>query len=582
MDVGDTTYLLNAFIEAIARITSYALTDQEKESVVHGFRQFHERLERIKSSSSLRQLAIESRQRSEGGSSATCHHEGKTCTQNAVRGSLKAFAVGYAVKYALDVAPHAISLRLFSKPSLLLRAFNRDTASFAMFISAAIGSYKAFLCAMRRIFKGRSSDYTNALVAGVLSGFVAIKLDRNRSRRVAITLYVASRALQYGCVWLVDRWQASLQRQEDHIRGMSLKRSQSATDVGGGGGEAQTLGSAQTKKRVLLQMSRASPPLPPAQHVKWDTNVVDNNADSKREMRRIGLLKRLISISRKCAPTALMSASCAAIVYVLVFHTHVLPRGYMNFLSKASGYDTVYPRKTASAMASVGQEVLHGRHRGAIPKGMSTKEYLSTLPLANDIVSAIKDDAIRHDFVGCGIFHPHTTSCTFAVLSTALASFPYAFKVYAPLNAAVLLLFKRSKLLRDPKSALFSLAKSSARSSVFFTLIVLAIINGSCMVRSLLGRDTFYGYLFTGAASGLTVLVEAPSRRMELAMYCFLRAIENVWDVGIKRNWWKHIRHAEVALFSAAMGIMMTIYQNDPTTIGITYHSILTRIFGKN
>ncbi|KAJ2847749.1 hypothetical protein GGI22_005892, partial [Coemansia erecta] len=561
---------------AIARITSYALTDQEKESVVHGFRQFHERLERIKSSSSLRQLAIESRQRSEGGSSATCHHEGKACTQNAVRGSLKAFVVGYAVKYALDVASHALSLKLFSKPSLLLRAFNRDTASFAMFISAAIGSYKAFLCAMRRMFRGRSSDYTNALVAGVLSGFVAIKLDRNRSRRVAIALYVASRALQYGCVWLVDRWQASLQRQEDHIRGISLKRSQSAADVGSGGGDAQT------KKRMLLHMSRASPPLPPVQHVKWDTDAVDNSADSKWRMRRIGLLKRLVSISRKCAPTALMSASCAAIVYVLVFHTHVLPRGYMNFLSKASGYDTVYPRKTASAMASVGQEVLHGRYRGAIPKGMSTKEYLSTLPLAKDIVSAIKDSAIRHDFVACGIFHPHTTSCTHGVLSTALASFPYAFKVYAPLNAAVLLLFKRSKLLRDPKSALFSLAKSSARSSVFFTLIVLAIINGSCVVRSLLGHDSFYGYLFTGAVSGLTVLIEAPSRRTELAMYCFLRAIENVWDVGVKRNWWKHIRHAEVALFSAAMGIMMTIYQNDPTTIGITYHSILTRIFGKN
>ncbi|KAJ2462799.1 hypothetical protein EV174_007056, partial [Coemansia sp. RSA 2320] len=58
MDVADTTYLLNSFIEAIARITSYALTDREKETVVQGFRQFHQRLERISSSSSLRQLAI--------------------------------------------------------------------------------------------------------------------------------------------------------------------------------------------------------------------------------------------------------------------------------------------------------------------------------------------------------------------------------------------------------------------------------------------------------------------------------------------------------------------------------------------
>ncbi|KAJ2547888.1 hypothetical protein EV175_005043 [Coemansia sp. RSA 1933] len=576
MDAGESTYMVNAFMEAIARITSYALTDREKESVVQGFRKFHERLERITSSSSLRQLAIESKRRSDG-SGATCHHEEKTCSQNAIRGWLKAFAVGYAVKYALDVAPHVISLRLFSKPSLLLRAFNRDTASFAVFLSAAIGSYKAFLCAMRHAFKGRSSEYTNALVAGVLSGFVAIKLDRNRSRRVAVTLYVASRAVQYGCVWLVDRWQASLQRQEDHIRGVSLKRSQSASDMGDNEAQGLLGGGGQGKKRVLLQMSRASPP-PPTPQAKWTAE----GADAKRRMRRIGLLKRLISIGRKCVPTALMSASCAAIVYVLVFHTHVLPRGYMNFLAKASGYDTIYPRKTASAMASVGQQVLFGHHRGAIPKNMTTREFLSTLPLANDIVPAVKNGAIRHNFVGCGVFHPHTTSCTHGVLSTAIASFPYALKVYAPLNAAVLLLFKRAKLLRDPLHALLSLAKSSVRSSVFFTFIVLAIVNGSCVVRSVLGRDSFYGYLFTGAVSGLTVLVEAPSRRVELAMYCFLRAIENIWDVGVKRSWWKNIRHAEVVLFSAAMGIIMSIYQNDPATIGITYHSILTRIFGRN
>ncbi|KAJ2511508.1 hypothetical protein GGI11_005083 [Coemansia sp. RSA 2049] len=585
MDVGNTTYLLNAFIEAIARITSYALTDREKESVVQGFRQFHERLERFKSSASLRQLAIESKRRREGG--ATCHHDGKTCTQNAIRGFLKAFVVGYAVKYVLDIAPHAISLNLFSKPSLLLRGFGRDTASFAVFLSAAIGSYKAILCSMRHMLDGKTSDYTNALVAGVVSGFIAIKLDRNRSRRVAITLYIASRALQYGCVWLVDRWCALLQRKEDQIRGRSLKRSQSAVDVPGNDTLTGTFGraadrdksNAQLKKPGLMQqMARTSPP---EQHVRWSPDAVDNSCEAKKKIWRIELLKKAISVVRKCAPTALMSASVTAIVFVLVFHTEVLPRGYMNFLGKASGYDRIYPRKSASAITSVGSEVLHGRHHGAIPRGTTTKEYLSTLPLARDIVPAARD-GIRHNFVACGIFHPHTTSCVHGMLSTALVSFPYALKVYAPLNAAVLLIFKRAKLLRDPRHALLALAKSSARSSLFFTLLVLGIVNGSCMVRSLVGRDTFLGYLVTGAVGGLSVLVEAPSRRVELAMYCFLRAVENLWDVGIKRGWWKNIRHAEVALFSAAMGIMMTIYQNDPATIGITYHSILTRVFGRN
>ncbi|KAJ2830505.1 hypothetical protein FBU31_002474 [Coemansia sp. 'formosensis'] len=168
------------------------------------------------------------------------------------------------------------------------------------------------------------------------------------------------------------------------------------------------------------------------------------------------------------------------------------------------------------------------------------------------------------------------------MLSTALHCFPIALKVYMPLNAAVLVLFKRGQFLKDPRGMLLKLLKSSARSSIFFTLLVTGIINGACGMRQLFGRETYFGYVAAGLLSGLSVLVEAPSRRVELAMYCFLRALESGWDVGVKLNWWANVRHGEVALFSAAMGVLMTIYQNDPTTIGLTYHSVLTRIFGRN
>ncbi|KAJ2634325.1 hypothetical protein GGF40_004270 [Coemansia sp. RSA 1286] len=571
MDVEAAPYLLDSFIEAIARLTSYALTDREKESVVRGFRQFHQRLERISSSASLRQLAIESKRKKHN---VECQHVGKTCVQNCTRGFIKAFVVGYAVKCGIDVVPHIVSLRLFSKPQLLLRSLkSKDTLGFAAFLSTLIGAYKGILCAMRKF--GTGNDYVNSLVAGALAGLVSIKIDRSRSRRAAVTLYMVSRALQYGVVWIFNRWSAGLQAEEDQLRGRSLKRAHSAVSV-----SQQSPASRPTLRR-LQAMSPAASSDVLSHHVRWDDSAVDNSKEAKRRMLHIDRTKRVLRWVRACAPTALMSLSCGVIVYVLFFHTDVLPRGYLNFLSRASGYELLYPKRAASALKSVGSEVMRGTGGGRIPPGMGTKEYIATLPLANDLLPAAKD-GIRHDYVACGIFHPGTTSCTRGVVSTILQSLPVAMKVYAPLNASVLLLFKRRQLLANPRRALLKLLVSSLRSSAFFALMVTYIINGSCFVRTLLGRDTLTGYIITGLAGGLAVLVEQPSRRIELAMYCFLRALENAWDVGVQRGIWRNVRHAEVALFSAAMGVLMTIYQNDPSTISLTYHSILTRVFGKN
>ncbi|KAJ2683965.1 hypothetical protein IWW39_005194 [Coemansia spiralis] len=573
MDIADTTYLLNSFIEAFARVTSYALTDREKESVVRGFRQFHQRLERISSSTSLRQLAIESKKRQED--TAKCHHEGKSCPQNAIRGFIKAFTVGYAVKYGLDTVPHVISLRVFTQPSLLLRAISRDTLSFASFLSAVIGSYKAFLCAMRRIHGGKGNDYTNALVAGMLSGLVAIKLDRNRSRRAAITLYMVSRALQYGCVWLFNRWDARRQLKEDNIRGKAMKRAHSELTMASPAGRSAD-----------LRMSAAGTRAGPSGRDKWSPETDEKGKEAKREGGGQEASRHVTRFIRNHAPTALLSVSVAVIVLTLVFHTDVIPRGYMNFLSRTAGYERFYPRKAPIALKTIAYDIRRSYESGnslnsKVPHGVTTKEHISTIPIARDIIGAL-DDSIRHDFTACGIFHPKTSSCRMGMLSTALHCFPIALKVYTPLNAAVLVLFKRGLFLKDPRGMLLKLVKSSVRSSIFFTLLVTGIINGACGMRQLLGRETYFGYLASGLLSGLSVLVEAPSRRVELAMYCFLRALESGWDVGVKLKWWANVRHGEVALFSAAMGVLMTIYQNDPTTIGLTYHSVLTRIFGRN
>ncbi|ORX65615.1 hypothetical protein DL89DRAFT_224566 [Linderina pennispora] len=212
---------------------------------------------------------------------------------------------------------------------------------------------------------------------------------------------------------------------------------------------------------------------------------------------------------------------------------------------------------------------------------MTTREYFASEKYADVLLPALSSE-IRHGFGVCGILHPQTESCTRGMLYILFNVFPLAMRVYTPLNLAVLLLFKRHRLAKDPRGVILSLIKSSVRSSVFLAVLIVGIINFSCGMRAVLGRESYWSYIITGSVGGLAVLLEAPSRRIELAMYCFLRALESGWDVGVKRRWWKNVRHGEVALFSAATGVLMSIYQNDPSTISMTYLSVLTRIFGRN
>ncbi|KAJ2360595.1 hypothetical protein H4S01_005663, partial [Coemansia sp. RSA 2610] len=544
----DGTNFLGVFVEGTARLTSYALTDKEKETIVQGFHRFHERLERINSSSSLRQLAIESQNRH----SSRCNHKDTSCTQNAIRGLLKAFIVGFGVKFGLEAIPHIISLRLLSRPSLLLRAFSRDTASFASFLAVLIGSYKATLCGMRHMRGGHGSDYTNALVAGLVSGLVSGKLDRSSSRRNAIALYLFSRALQYGSVWLFERWAAWQQTEEDKIRSRGMKRAYSIDVVGAMGGRRR---GGTSGERGISEAANPQPKLnwdtvdwSPTSKISWSPEVVDTQP--KPEARRAKAVRAVIRFVRDYAATGLMTASVLAINYVVAFHTDSVPRSYANLLFRSSGFDSLYPGQSPNAFRVAAHNLAeNGGTSYGIPSGMPSKQFVQDFPHGSKLARAFSD-TIHHDSVACAVFHPHTVHCTVGGAAAFFRGLPFAMKMYVPFNTAVQLLFKRTQALRDPLGLIVKILQSSARSSAFFVLMTTCVTQAPCLLRALLGRDTRAGYILGGILGGLAVLIEMPSRRVELGMYCFLRGLQMLWDVGLKQGRWRNVRHGELVLLS--------------------------------
>ncbi|KAJ2780118.1 hypothetical protein H4R18_003622 [Coemansia javaensis] len=576
MESTAASHLLNSVVEVVARITSHALTDKEKESVVEGFRSFNKRLERIGSRNSLRQLAIESQKWRRRRQTPRCQHEDTSCVQNSIRGFIKAFLVGFGVKAGLSAASQLLSLRAFTRPRLLLSGFSRDTLGFAAFLSTLIGSYKAFLCAARHIRGSRSSEYTNALVAGMLAGLVSAKLDRNRSRRTAIALYLCTRAMQYGCIWLFERYVAQQQTEDDMIRRRLMQRAHSINTiipVGPRRGRVTEAPpspdcSAKTMPRPTRGIGALGGP-----------GVEAAGGDSGGSSG--GFAQWAIEFTRKYASSALMVVSNVGLIYPLVFHTESLSRGFANLLMVGSGYDSLNPRRELNGFKAIGCHVVGERAGRGIPAGMPTKAFFSQIPFAHKVADAL-DSTIHHDHVACGVLHPHTTSCTLGVAGTFLRGLPYAMRLHIPFNIAMLLLFQSQRLLKNPVGTLRSLVKSTVQSSVYFTLMIVGITNSTCLFRKAIGRDAVGNYILSGIVGGLAILVERPGRRGELSMYCFLRALEAAWDIGVKTGLWWNVRHGEVALFAASMGVLMSIFQNDPTTLSLTYHSTLTRIFGEN
>lgn len=78
------------------------------------------------------------------------------------------------------------------------------------------------------------------------------------------------------------------------------------------------------------------------------------------------------------------------------------------------------------------------------------------------------------------------------------------------------------------------------------------------------------------------VLLEAPGRRLELALYCLPRAVECFWNAGVDKKIWKNIKYGEGIYFSIAMGCIMTLYQHDPESIQDGYRKIMVRYLGVN
>ncbi|KAG0258562.1 hypothetical protein DFQ27_004585 [Actinomortierella ambigua] len=520
------------FLEAIAAFTSKALTDKETEKVIAGFQNFQQKLQRL-SSHNLQRLNLEITQTRRVD---RCKHEGKTCKQNVSRGFIKTWLIAYLIKYAIGVVPALLMGKVFKNPSILKKAGGRDTFGFAFFLSSFISTYKGVLCGMRHLRPEHEGDRLNAFVAGTLAG-LTILLDKNKSRRTALTLYIFTRSIQFASSYGMKRW-------------------------------AQHREAKKTAVRLALREA-----VEQSQSEKKELNVTPGWDD---------YLARAMDAS---GATVVMSLTAMVILYACVLEPTALPKSYYNFLMQHSGL----PQKFGPMFPHVFESFRHqfgilknqpaGEEHIIIPAGVSSKDFVAA-HISPNIATLIPPN-IHHHYQLCALLHP-LSSCRGHCWDVLSGEFLRALKMYGTLNMIVTLVFNNKRLATDPAGTAQRYVKSTMRSCLFLSLYVLAAFYSPCWMRPIFQRERRYIYLINGLLSGLAVLIEAPGRQMELALYCLPRALETTWQMLLRRGLVRNLPHGDLLLFSGSMGVLMTLYQNDQSVINKHYLTVLTRVFGRN
>ncbi|RUO96091.1 hypothetical protein BC936DRAFT_142649, partial [Jimgerdemannia flammicorona] len=428
---------------------------------------------------------------------------------------------------------------LYENQSHLKSHHPSDTFSFALFLSTFISSYKAILCTLRNLRENPdpAADKLNALIAGSIAG-LSLAIERNRPRRLAIMLYLVARSGQFGCAWLMKRWAEHRRQRRRELANEMRERL-----------EAQGFQEGERRQLVIKK--------------GWDDK----------------LAKFLV----EWAGTGVMMLASAQIIYAFLFEGDTLPKSYFGFLLVHSGWKGDFGSLAAPLAFSIRQTVNKLSRSGAsirIPKGVSSREYIARHVSPN--IATVIPPKLRHEFVLCALQHPLYDSCTRSKVNLLFREFARALKLYLPLNGIMTVAFRWNQITSQPEKVLLRFLQSTFRSALFLTCYVTFGMATPCVVRPAINREGHLIYVLAGVVAGVMVLVEAPGRRLELGLYCLPRALESFWRCMVKWGYARNVPHGDVLLFSAAMGVLMTLYQNEPDTIGPHYLSVMTRFFGRN
>jgi len=291
----------------------------------------------------------------------------------------------------------------------------------------------------------------------------------------------------------------------------------------------------------------------------------------------------------------LFSIACSQIMYGFLLRPDTLPKAYISWIDQAG-------QIPVKAVAINRDLVREGSFNiSDIDQLLSNPElHLKnrTVLLARREMATGSPPNYGDPYAGCAAIHPKRFSCRKDALIRFYEVWKWVFPVYGALHFVPVLLFRRARFVKDPLNMFLRTLWGSSRSSAFLGAFVMIYEASYCFkhylyenlrdldllptkVLSLLVSKGSFATL--GFLAGLSLLIEDPRRRAELAMYVLPKSLESAWSTARGKGYVMGTGDLGEALLTAiGMGMVMRTYQHDPHNLSGIVRRILYQFVGTN
>ncbi|KAF9919776.1 hypothetical protein FBU30_010549 [Linnemannia zychae] len=272
----------------------------------------------------------------------------------------------------------------------------------------------------------------------------------------------------------------------------------------------------------------------------------------------------------------LFALACGQVMYAYTMQPESIPPEYLKFMINTA---RVAPEALALNRARV---------RG-FPIDVSQVQAL--VKRCKPSPHAIETASKLTEYTGiipCEVLHPSYDSCTYNNAERFVQVTKNILPVYATLNFVPLLVLRMKRLMADPLNVFGKTSFNTLRSSIFLAVYVVLYQSQICGHRKLFKNgwvntnNKYIYWLFGVTCSGAAIMVEQESRRAELAMYVLPKAAESLYKILYQKNWVKGVKHWEVMMFSFAMSLIMSFYQQEEQVLSPFVTKLIYHILGKN
>ena len=272
-------------------------------------------------------------------------------------------------------------------------------------------------------------------------------------------------------------------------------------------------------------------------------------------------------------PVLTMCGSASLLLHAWLLEPRALDAAYVRFLDRHGG-------KGRPVIDALQELTRTGAFGAALPAARSW--YAANQPEACAALDALPGGPR----VPCHLVHPGRGHLSHA-LWFGIRGVPAALPVYLPVYAVSAALVQRSALLRQPGRVAGRAALGILRSSAFLSAYCSIAWLSCCSVHHPAStcdgrprRMSRATVLLCAFPAGLATLLEKPSRRTELALFCAGHAAQSAARCAVLWGWVRPVRRLDVVLLCLSSGTIMHHYIHEREVFRPAFRNVFDWIFG--